>query len=202
MKTYISLIKLTQLILLGVSIGILALLPGVLIFYPDFSNLNWLYFLAHTSLFFVMVIRPLADIFPQIPTIRPLVILRKGVGVFSAAIIVSFILAKIIVDPVAYVTSISSPAYWTLENLTLFAHLADLSAVLLLITSNKLSKRLLGASWKAIQRLSYVYFYGSVLYVVFILQDYVVAVYLIIVTIVTILAYRINREKRAMALSK
>ncbi len=198
MKTYFLLIKFTQLILLGISIIILATLPAVLVFYPDFISYQFLYFLAHTSLFFVMIIRPLADIMTKTTIVRPLVILRKGIGVFSASIIVSFILSKIIVDPTGYLASFGTTSYWTLKNLTLFAHLADISAIILLVTSNNLSKRILGANWKRIQKLSYVYFYGSGLYVVFILKDYLILFYLIIVTILTLVAYQTNKKRRLL----
>jgi len=125
-----------------------------------------------------------------------LVILRKGTGVFSASIIVSFILAKLIVDPSGYLSSFSTLSYWSVTNLALFAHLADISAVLLLVTSNQLSKRLLQKNWKRIQRLSYVYFYASATYVIFILHDSKVIWYLIIVTILTLLAFFNNRQRR------
>lgn len=196
MKNYIKTIKLTQRIFLGISIVLLATLPGILVLYPETVSYDWLYFLAHTSLFLVMIIRPIADLLPSTTYIRPLVILRKGVGVFSASIIVSFLLAKIILDSQGFFSGFFDSAYWSLQNLALLAHLADLSAILLLATSNNLSKRLLGTYWKKIQRLSYVYFYGSGLYVVFILQDYLVLLFMIVVTTLTVLAYRTNQQRR------
>lgn len=201
MKTYFSIISRSQNFLLGLSILILATLPAVLIFYPDSVSITVLYFLAHSSLFFVMVIRPLADVAAGVRFIRPLVILRKGVGVFSASIIVSFLLVKLITDPSAWLQSILSNQYWSTENFALFAHVADFSAVLLLITSNNLSKKLLGANWKRLQRLSYVYFYGSGLYVVFVLHDYLVLAFMIIVTLLTILAWKRNRTRAAALIS-
>ena len=119
---------------------ILMVIPELLVFYPETLNQNTLYFLAHLSLFFVMIVRPLADLLPQARFIRPLVILRKGFGVFSASIIVSFIIAKLIVDPTGYLAGFGTSAYWSFSGLALFAHLADISAVLLLVTSNNLSK--------------------------------------------------------------
>lgn len=196
MKTYFLIIKLSQNLLLGISIIILTILPGILLLYPDTLDKNLLYLLAHTSLFLVMIIRPLADLFSQTNLVRPLVILRKGMGVFSASIIVSFIITKIILDPSGYLASLGTVDYWSLDNFSLFAHLADISAVLLLITSNNLSKKLLGSNWKRIQKLSYVYFYGSGLYVFLTQQDYLVLIYLIVVTHLTILAYRKNRLKQ------
>jgi DMSO/TMAO reductase YedYZ heme-binding membrane subunit len=202
MKTYFSLIKLTQLLFLSISIAILAILPGVLVLYPGSVDTAWLYFIAHTSLFLVMVIRPLADVASGVRFIRPLVSLRKGVGVFSASFIVSFIIAKLIIDPAGYFAGFAQASYWSFTNLALFAHLADISAILLLVTSNNFSKRMLGANWKRLQRLSYVYFYGSGIYVVYALGDYLVLAYLIIVTVLTLIAFGVNKTRRTLQAQK
>lgn len=195
MKTYFAIIAKTQEVLLGLSIVILATLPAALALDPTwFTNQTYvmLYAVSHLALFLVMVVRPLADILRGVPWLRPLVILRKGFGVFSAAIIVSFILAKIIIDAGGYFGSFLTLEYWSLQNLALLAHLADISAVLLLVTSNNLSKQLLGKNWKRIQRLSYVYFYASSIYVVFILDETLPLFYMIVVTFVTVLAWLRN----------
>lgn len=195
MKTYFTFIKFTQELFLAISILILATLPTALVLKPDWfsdSTYLWLYGVAHFSLFLVMLVRPLADLIQGVSWVRPLVILRKGIGVFSAAIVVSFIIAKIMVDPSGYFTSFTTSEYWSLTELSLFAHLADISAILLLVTSNNLSKRLLGKNWKRLQRLSYVYFYSSALYVVVILQETSVLWYMVIITIFTILAWLRN----------
>jgi DMSO/TMAO reductase YedYZ heme-binding membrane subunit len=197
MKFYLTAIKYNQQILLGVSMLILLVLPTAVALYPKSINQQLFYTAAHVSLFLVMIIRPLADLLPKIPYVRPLVILRKGLGVFSASIIVSFILAKIIVAPGDYFSSFATTAYWSLEKLALLAHLADISAILLLVTSNNLSKKLLGIHWKQIQRLSYVYFYGSALYLFFIVGDQTVLYYVAIVTFLTIAAFFKNRARRA-----
>lgn len=196
MRAYLTFIKITQTILLTVSVLLLVTIPQLVVFFPETLDQNLLYALAHLSLFFVMTVRPLADLLPKIQFIRPLVILRKGAGSFSAAIIVSFIIAKIIVDPVGYFSSFGTGAYWSFSDLALFAHLADISAVLLLITSNNLSKRLLKNWWKRIQRLSYVYFYGSTLYLLFIYQNKTMLFYITIVTLLTLSAFLVNRNHR------
>lgn len=194
MKTYLNLIKNSQTLLLVVSIAMLMILPSLLVFYPDSVNQNLLYFWAHISLFAVMLIRPLADLLPQFKFIRPLVILRKGVGVFSAAIIISFIISKIIINPAGYFSAFATSDYWSLSGLALLAHLADISALLLLVTSNNFSKKILGAWWKRIQRLSYVYFYGSSFYLLFIYGDSTMIFYLTVITFVTVLAFIKNRQ--------
>jgi len=192
MKTYITFITHAQEVLLGISVVMLATLPATIVLLPAlFTNsvYLWLYGTSHLALFLVMVVRPTADIFTGVRWIRPLVILRKGVGVLSASVIVSFIIAKLIADAGGYLSGFLTPAYWSLENLALFAHLADISAVLLLVTSNNLSKRLFGKNWKRIQRLSYVYFYASALYVFFVLNETYVLFYLTVVTAVTLIAW-------------
>ena len=197
MKTYFKLINYLQEFTLGISIIILATLPAVLVLTPKLITDNvyfWLYAIAHFTLFLVMLVRPLADILRGVTWLRPLVILRKGFGVLSASIVVSFILSKIIVDATGYFNGFTNSSYWSLENLALFAHLADISAILLLVTSNKLSKRVLGKNWKRIQRLSYVYFYASAIYVFFILGENLVMFYMTVITFLTTLAWLRNHK--------
>lgn len=196
MKTYFAFIKNFQELLLAVSVVLLGTLPTALALTPQWfseSAYLWLYSIAHFTLFLVMLIRPLADILRGVTWVRPLVILRKGLGVLSASIIVSFILSKVIADGSNYFMSVATPEYWSLQNFALFIHLADISAILLLVTSNNLSKRVLGKNWKRIQRLSYVYFYASALYVIFVLNEMLVVVYVVIVTLFTVLAWLRNR---------
>lgn len=202
MKQYLFLIKKIQTLLLALSIIILMILPEVLVFAPQFATLSILYTCSHVSLFLVMVIRPLTDLFPHLRFLRPLVILRKGVGVFSASIIVSIILSKIIIDPSGYLGALGTTSYWSLQGFALFAHLADIAAVILLITSNNLSKRILGTGWKTVQKLSYVYFYGSTGYLLFALHDLTMLFYISIITTVTVLAFFTNQERRRTYLAR
>lgn len=198
MKRYFTFIKYLQQILLFISIMIMVIFPLILVFNPasisDVMTLK-IYLVAHITLFFVMMIRPLADIFTKTKWIRPLVILRKGAGVFSASIIVSFIISKLMIDPSGYLNSIGTIKYWSLVNYALLAHLADISAIILIVTSNNLSKRILGTWWKKIQRLSYVYFCASVLYVFLTYGNIDLLFMLLIVTLVTYLASVKNNEK-------
>ncbi len=192
MKTYITWITRVQTALLVVSIVLLATLPTTLALKPAIFTdavYFWLYLIVHVALFLVMMVRPLADIFTKVKWIRPLVILRKGMGVLSASIIVSFIIAKLITNAGGYLSGFLTSAYWSLNNFALFVHVADIAAVLLLVTSNNFSKRLLGKNWKRVQRLSYVYFYASAVYVFCILNEAYMAYFIIAVTLVTVLVW-------------
>lgn len=194
MRIYLTTIRHLQTSLLGASLCILAILPILIAFTPDIidPSITALYAIAHGAVFFVMTIRPLADIVIGLPFLRPLVILRKGVGVFSASLVISFMLAKMIADPLTYLGGILELSYWSLNGYAILAHLADISALVLLITSNNLSKRLLGVWWKRIQRLSYVYFYASALYVYLSFGDSTVMYYMYVVTSLTLVAFIIN----------
>lgn len=198
MKTYFTIIKYLQETLLVVAIGIMIYLPLMIVLRPDVISNDVtlkLYLVAHIFLFFVMMIRPLADIFIKVKWIRPLVILRKGMGVLSASIVVSFIFAKLMIDPSGYLGSIMTLKYWSMVNYAVLAHLADLSAVILIVTSNNLSKRILGNWWKKIQQLSYVYFYGSVLYVYLSYGNSYLLYALTIITLLIYLAYLKNKRR-------
>ncbi len=198
MKYYILAIKQIQQFLLGIGILTLMVLPLLVLFTPDivFPYTSLLYDIAHATVFFVMLIRPLADIITGTTFIRPLVILRKGFGVVSASIVVSFLLAKVLVDPIGFALGMASPTYWSLENYALIAHLADITAVILLVTSNNFSKRIMGAWWKRVQRLSYVFFYASAFYVFASYGSVLVFFYMVIITIVTLTAFIANIFKR------
>lgn len=200
MKTYLTTIQFLQKFFLGVSILIMLSLPLILAFTPEMlseDSILALYDISHMAMFLVMFIRPLADLLKGVRFIRPLVILRKGVGVFSASIVVSFIFAKIIMDPVGYFTAFSTQAYWSLENYALLGHLADISAIILLVTSNNLSKRILGSAWKKIQKLSYVFFYASSFYVYLNYSTMSVLYSIAIITVITVLAHLANRRREA-----
>ena len=197
MKTYFTIIKRTQSIMMVLSVLILIGLPELIVYVPESTTqyTTAIYFIAHISLFLVMIVRPLADILRGVKWIRPLVILRKGFGVFSASLIVSFMLSKIIVDPTGFFTAFGTPAYWSVTHMALLAHCADISAVLLLITSNQLSKKILGVFWKRIQKLSYVYFFASGLYVTIILNDMMLPWFMSTVIVLTTTAFIMNRNR-------
>ena len=199
MKTYLLAIQKIQKLMLGISIGILMILPILSAFRPDMlpaKVMTLLFTISLSSVFFVMSIRPLADIFPTLTWIRPLVILRKGFGVFSASIIVSLFLGKIMANGFGYLAVLGTPAYWSLSGYALLAHLGDLTGILLLITSNSFSKRILGPWWKRIQKLAYVYFYAGALYEFLVFYNALAFVAIGLVTLLVLIAFTQNLSKR------
>jgi hypothetical protein len=193
MRYLIMCIKRLQNLLVGGSIVFLMVMP-ILISYapdslpPDYRNTMFLVSLAAVT--FVMSIRPLADLLPGARWLRSLVILRKGFGVLSASMIVSIILSKILLYGLgAYIGSIFTGDYWSVTGYAFLAHLGDLSAIVLLVTSNNFSKRILGVWWKRVQKLAYVYFYTGALYELIVFQTGLAAFGLILVTILVAAAF-------------
>lgn len=198
-KTYFSFIASLQEILLALGIAALLVIPIILAYFSAYvpsSFYTTLFGVSIFAVFLVMMIRPLADLFPRITWIRPLVILRKGFGVLSASIIVGIMLSKFMVNGVGYVHTFFSPAHWSLAGGAILSPIGDLSALILLITSNKFSKRVLGKSWKRIQKLAYVYFYAGALYEFILLGQALVLFAMLLVTATVFLAYLKNRTVR------
>lgn len=117
---------------------------------------TWLYIVSWYAVVFVMVIRPLADLFPKYKFLRQLGLLRRAFWILSAMIIVTFLIDKWIWNPASFL-SFFTPYDWD-RWMTLAARLSELTAIILLITSNNLSQRKLWKNWKRIQRTSYIYF--------------------------------------------
>jgi len=142
----------------------------ILVKYLDFYDTKFLFwygfewFLFHLSwysLLFVMAIRPLADLqqtFLQntkLYNLRKLVIFRKAFWILSALIIVTIFVWKYIDNP-SNLQHFFNPWRWDLFY-PLIARVSEFSAIILLITSNLYSQKLLKKNWKKIQRLSYVF---------------------------------------------
>lgn len=121
-----------------------------------FTLYNWLYIISWYAVVFVMVIRPLADIFLKQRWLRQLCLLRRAFGILSSMIIVTFLLDKWIGNPSSFFTFFT-PRDWD-RGLTLIARLSEITALILLLTSNNISQKLLKKNWKRIQRVSYIYF--------------------------------------------
>jgi DMSO/TMAO reductase YedYZ heme-binding membrane subunit len=195
-KKYFDAIDFIQDTLLGLSLALLVILPVTLSYVPEFipgSFMTFLYEISLFAVFLVMSVRPLADVFPQVSWLRPLVILRKGFGVFSASIIVSFMLSKFMVDGWSYFATFFSASHWTLHGFKILAPLGDISALILLITSNKYSKRILKKNWKRVQKLAYVYFYAGALYEYLVLDQQFALSFAFIALALSVLAFVMKR---------
>ena len=126
--------------------------------------------IAWWSVTFLMLIRPLADLFPKYLILRRLVILRKWLGILSSAIVLSHLYLSYNVQATNFWISVWQffAPYLTLakwEWMNIFARLSEFTAIILLVTSNNISQKLMWVWWKRIQKLSYIYFVAAWMYI-------------------------------------
>ena len=92
----------------------------------------------------LMCIRPLADIFPKILFFRSVLPLRKGLGILSASVVatsLAFTLAA--ASSTKIMSTYFSAKGWGIASRSAFARISEITGVLLLITSNSFSQKLL-----------------------------------------------------------
>lgn len=128
----------------------------LLVNFIGFTLYTWLYIISWYAVVFVMLIRPLADLFPKYKFLRQLCMLRRVFGILSAMIIVTLLVDKWIWNPSSFF-AFFTPSNWS-WGYPLIARLSELTAIVLLFTSNTISQKKLWKNWKRIQRSSYIYF--------------------------------------------
>lgn len=186
-----------QNLIIGFSLLLLGFIPLFSrLFEMDMATKGNLYALSFAAVFAVMIIRPLADI-TNWPLFRRLVILRKGFGIFSASIIIGFMIDALITPQSPYLNSIFTLQYFSFDHFVFFAHMGDVSGLILLLTSNTFSQKMLKQNWKRIQRLSYVYFFAGGIYETFALDSTFALYAILLVTNLTVLAWAVKVYRRS-----
>jgi len=118
--------------------------------------ISLMFYISWISLLFVMIIRPLSELFPKYKILKQLIFLRKAFGILSALIIVSnFVWTAVTQDD--FFRSYFSLAKWSLWY-PIIARVAEITAIILLATSNIWSVKKFGKNWKKVQKLTYPYF--------------------------------------------
>lgn len=120
------------------------------------SFISFMYHLSWLALLFVMSIRPLSQIFPKIRILKQMIFLRKAFWILSASIIVSNLVWWMFTRPDFFLSYLSL-AKWEI-GYALLARISEITAVILLVTSNNYSIKKLKKNWKRVQYLAYPYF--------------------------------------------
>jgi DMSO/TMAO reductase YedYZ heme-binding membrane subunit len=132
------------------------LIPVLWYFLPDYK---WnLFDVSWYAVTLLMLIRPLGDIFSKWMIFKRLLPLRQGLGILSAAVVVTNMAFTYFPDPQSFVSTYFSMRGWG-SSFAITARLAEISGFILLMTSNNFSQKLLGMWWKRIQILAYLYFF-------------------------------------------
>lgn len=120
------------------------------------NYISLMFRISWIALLFVMLIRPISELFPKYKILKQLIFLRKAFGILSATIIVSNLVWSIFTQE-DFLRSYFSLAKWSLWY-PLIARIAEWTGIILLATSNLWSVKKLGKKWKKIQKLTYLYF--------------------------------------------
>lgn len=115
-----------------------------------------LFLISWYAVTFVMMIRPIADLIPQLWIFRKLSSLRKTVAIVWSTVIVTIFLNKYFVN---YSNFHQYFTVWHWNSLyPVLSRLSELTWLILWATSNNFSQQKLWKYWKPIQRLAYIYF--------------------------------------------
>ncbi|NVP17824.1 ferredoxin [Candidatus Gracilibacteria bacterium] len=118
--------------------------------------MGFMFDLSWWSVVFVMAIRPLSDLFPKLGILKKLVSLRKAFGILSSSIIVVNLIGPMFLDFSKFINYFSSVKWGVYY--PIISRISEITAIILLVTSNNFSQKNLGIWWKRIQRSSYLYF--------------------------------------------
>ncbi len=114
----------------------------------------------------LMSIRPLADLISGRWFLRRAVVLRQGLGIMSSMIVVTMLAYTAYTSQGEFWLKYTDPAHWSLTGFALLSRLTEITAVILLLTSNRFSQKLFGKWWKKIHKIAYIYFYAAGIYIV------------------------------------
>lgn len=174
-------------------IAVSASVPAVW-YFTDLKNLLW--DVSWYAVTLLLLMRPLGDLLPRLTWLRRSLVLRQGLGILSSAVVVTNLALTLANDPLALLHQYA----WDPGNPSTLGHIAEVTGLVLLITSNAFSQRLLGKWWKRIQRFAYLYFFSAGVYLVY-LGKTGAAVSMVLVAAVWLVAYVRNRHKTRLALS-
>lgn len=162
-----------------------------------FTLYTWLYIISWYAVVFVMIIRPLADIFPKYRSLRQLTMLRRAFGILSAMIIVTLLIDKWVSNPSSFIAFFQPNSWWWWY--PIIARLSELTAIILLLTSNNISQKKLGKNWKRIQRSSYIYFITGWILAMRYGDIYGVKITLILTIVLFIVAFVLKYYRKSKA---
>ncbi len=119
--------------------------------FGEFGEIGW------TVLIAVMLIRPFADIFPDIKLLRTLTMFRREFGILAVLLLVAHFVGYFMVQEISVWEGMTNFEYWQSAACG-WGFIGIIFAIPVLLTSNKLSMILLKRKWKGIQSLAYIFF--------------------------------------------
>ena len=144
-----------------------AVVPVVgIFFFPD--NYLELGTTCFNLLVVLLAVRPMGDLFPDLRIFRGILPLRKEAGILCASLGIAHSIGYFLINGIPLPAGFFDPVFIDPTNYLSWGMLGFLMAILLGMTSNIFSMRLLKRNWKRLHRLVYVFFFVTVAHVVLI----------------------------------
>ena len=124
-----------------------------------FANLGW------NLLLFIMMIRPLSQVFPRISFLKYGVMLRKELGIISASFLLAHGTGFLLQTQTPLLSVFTDAKFWDFSQALAWGIVGVIVSLPLLFTSNLASMKFLGKRWKMLQRLAYVMFIAGGIHV-------------------------------------
>lgn len=142
-----------------------AILLGLPFFHTGFRELGtqgWYVLIA------VLLIRPIAELFPKIKLFTRLIPMRKELGILSAVLILAHSYGYFLDGGLSLFQEILRPQFWKASGHFFWGSIGAIVGAILLLTSNTFSVTLLKQWWKRIQRFAYLFFIFGAIHVMLI----------------------------------
>lgn len=139
----------------------------------------------------IMIISPLAAVFPKVKLFTNIKWLRKPLGIIAGCFMMAhgigyFLHYKGLVDPIS---TLADAEFWSLSNGLMWGFFGSIIAFLLLVTSNAFSVKLLKDNWKYLHMLWHFLFIFVILHIILITWEFGVTMFFVIYLILHILVF-------------
>jgi len=138
-----------------VRVGILIFSVAVLMFgfflpenFKKFGEFGWF------LLIFILAIRPVMQIFPEFGILKTICGIRRELGILFAAVVFSHSIGYFFDSGESW-SEVFSANFWRFDNFLMWGFLGFLITVILVVTSNDFSVRILKKAWKPVQKMAY-----------------------------------------------
>ena len=133
---------------------------GAPLFPVTSSNIYWE--IAMYAATFTLIIRPIYDFFPGSDVLRALLKWRKGIGLISSGIVISFWLSRnVSLTDITPLLNYFSATKWNFTVENVLERTTEITALTLFLISNKWMVLHFNKLWRQLQKLAYVYFLSA-----------------------------------------
>jgi len=129
-----------------------ASVAGIFLFPEDYRNAGQL---SWSLLVILLAVRPFAEVFPRFRFFRGLLPLRKEAGILCGALALAHVWGFFFLNVISIFSGFFDAYIWDYRQHFFWGMIGFLCAMLLLVTSNIFSIRLLKRWWKRLHRLAY-----------------------------------------------